>query len=433
MLENDKLIQNILKYLVYFFPLSSIIGNGAVNLNLILIFLFFSIFLFISKKEIKINSTLLLILLFGAYVSALNIFTSSETLKAILYLRYALFSLIIYNIFLLIKIDTKKLIYFYALIFFIISLDILFQYLFKFNLIGIKPFNGNFNSFFGEEKIAGSFLTDYLLFFVLGLFLFFERNKYSKIIIIFLIFLSIISIFLSQNRMSLILAFLALSLLLIFFRKKTSVITASIISFFVFFYFFPENNIKTNYKNFYQNTVDMSIKIKLFTDHLKGVDYKNMKNEIPKTHKTENEFFHLIGSGHAQLFVSSISIAKDNLITGVGLKNYVKACANSKLDLKCSNHPHNYYLEILATTGIISLFFVIAIIFFILKNFFISKVFLKKSLSLNEKFYLILIVNFIVIFFPLKSTGSFFTTGNTTFIYLIIGLIAYYQELIKKN
>ena len=87
--------------------------------------------------------------------------------------------------------------------------------------------------------------------------------------------------------------------------------------------------------------------MKLFSKHLQGVEYKEIKKNIPKTHKTDSEFYHLIGSGHAQLFVSSLSIIKENFLMGVGIKNYSFACNASKLKLKCSNHPHNYYLEIL--------------------------------------------------------------------------------------
>ena len=431
-------VKDILEYLIYFFPISYILGNGIINFNLFLIFVFSLIFIFYYKKRIKFNPLLIATLILGIFISSLSLFTSSETLKSVLFLRYPIFSILIYNIFLYIKFDIKKLIYFYTLIISIISFDIIFQYLFKFNLIGIKPFYAwknyiNYNSFFGNTKIAGSFLVNYLFFFIVGVSFFFKGNKYSNIIISLFILFVLIAIFISQNRMSLVLALFGLILFCSFYRGKVIVVLTSILSFLAFFYFFPENNIKINYKNFLQNATEINIKSKLFSKHLQGVEYKEIKKNIPKTHKTDSEFYHLIGSGHAQLFVSSLSIIKENFLMGVGIKNYSFACNASKLKLKCSNHPHNYFLEILATSGVISFIILILIIYLVLKDFLKSKIFLKPRLNLNEQFYLILIINFIIIFFPFKSTGSFFTTGNASYIFFVIGLISYFQNIKYKK
>ena len=85
-------------------------------------------------------------------------------------------------------------------------------------------------------------------------------------------------------------------------------------------------------------------------------------------------------------------------------------------------HPHNYYLEILTETGLIG-FIIISIAFVnIIGITFYRKYFTKSSLSENN-----LIIPYIFLFlteiFPLKSTGSFFTTGNTTYLFLIIGIL----------
>ena len=92
-------------------------------------------------------------------------------------------------------------------------------------------------------------------------------------------------------------------------------------------------------------------------------------------------------------------------------------------------HPHNYYLEILTETGVIGLLIVMAIFINLLFLTFYRKYFTKSSLSENN-----LIIPFIFLFlteiFPLKSTGSFFTTGNTTYLFLIIGILI---GLIRKE
>ena len=85
-------------------------------------------------------------------------------------------------------------------------------------------------------------------------------------------------------------------------------------------------------------------------------------------------------------------------------------------------HPHNYYLEILTETGVIGFLILISIVFIALYMTLYKKYFSKVSLQNNN-----IIVPFIFLFFvemfPIKSTGSFFTTGNSTYLFLILGIL----------
>ena len=86
-------------------------------------------------------------------------------------------------------------------------------------------------------------------------------------------------------------------------------------------------------------------------------------------------------------------------------------------------HPHNYYLEILTETGLMGFLILLAAFLNIIYISLIKKYFVKDD-YLNDN---ILIIPFIFLFlveiFPLKSTGSFFTTGNTTYLFLLIGIL----------
>ena len=64
-----------------------------------------------------------------------------------------------------------------------------------------------------------------------------------------------------------------------------------------------------------------------------------------------------------------------------------------------------------------------------------KKYFFKSNLKNNN-----LIIPFIFLFlaeiFPIRSTGSFFTTGNSTFLFMIIGImigLARQQNLIENK
>ena len=115
------------------------------------------------------------------------------------------------------------------------------------------------------------------------------------------------------------------------------------------------------------------------------------------------------------------------------LKKYVLQ-GYEKLILKkkrlCSNHPHNYYLQILTETGIIG-FIVISLIgflfiFFIFKNF----KFLKKN-NLESLFILACSISLFLEMFPLRTTGSIFSTSNVTYIILISSIIFKYRNAYK--
>ena len=85
-------------------------------------------------------------------------------------------------------------------------------------------------------------------------------------------------------------------------------------------------------------------------------------------------------------------------------------------------HPHNYYLEILTETGIFGFLIISSIFLITLYISFYKKYFTNSNLRYNHvitPFIFLLLIEI----FPVKSTGSFFTTANATFIFLIISVI----------
>tara|TARA_Y200000002_G_C22579399_1_gene620181 strand:+ start:63 stop:365 length:303 start_codon:yes stop_codon:yes gene_type:complete len=85
-------------------------------------------------------------------------------------------------------------------------------------------------------------------------------------------------------------------------------------------------------------------------------------------------------------------------------------------------HPHNYYLEILTETGMLGLIIILIIFFQVFYLTFYKKYFLISKLN-NNNTIIPFIFLFIAEIFPIKSTGSFFTTGNTTYLFLIISVL----------
>ena len=104
-------------------------------------------------------------------------------------------------------------------------------------------------------------------------------------------------------------------------------------------------------------------------------------------------------------------------ILGHGVKSFRKVCTQQNIisvskKKRCSTHPHNLHLEILAETGIIGYVFFITLIFLVLLKSF--KVIKNKDKYERDEIYTMFISSLIlvlVLLFPFKSTGRFFSTS----------------------
>jgi len=239
-----------------------------------------------------------------------------------------------------------------------------------------------------------------------------------------------------------------------------------------------DNNIKSKYKSYYGNA--LYLLPKLFNQPNKNLEkkyylediVKDEDSEIAKNQKEEKseiaepttidqirnqwerfinppkwegkslkddfEFFWVLQNeidSHTKIYLTAINVWEKNKIFGNGIKSFREDCQKlliHKTNRLCSNHPHNYYLEILTDTGIIGLLIVTIIaflfIFFIIKSF--------RLLNINKEGNLILlasVISLILESFPIRSTGSIFTTSNAAYLILIASIIVSYKEILKKN
>ena len=119
----------------------------------------------------------------------------------------------------------------------------------------------------------------------------------------------------------------------------------------------------------------------------------------------------------------------ENPIVGGGINSFYLNCV--KNFEFCASHPHNYYLEILSEVGLIG-FAVIIVVFYGILSLSVKN---KNELSMN--FIKNLNFPFLLLFFaevfPIKSSGSFFTTGNATFIFLVMAILVSLSKRSKYN
>ena len=421
--------KNFLSIILALVPFSFIAGNMIININIIILIL--STILIQNKRLFNIKFHLLdkLLIIFFFLI----IFTSllndilvlnkltwspsySTTIKSILFLKYLLLYLTVRY---LIENELIKIKYFFitssiASIF--VCLDIFYQFIYGVDIFGYKLVPGfrKLSGPFGDELIAGGFIQRFSIFsfFVLPIFFVKNSQKFIKYLIPLLFFIFFTGIVLSGNRMPLLLFLLIVSLILIFQKQAKKYFLSFLIIFpIIFIIIFNFNpKVKMNYLNFYGQI--SKIVLIPFNGSFK-------KDEAPQYLKEFSTFY---------------ETWKINKYIGGGVKSFRYYChvrQNIKKDSKfvCNMHPHNYYLEILTETGLIG-FIIVTIIFFIsLYLSFFKKYISKSKLSSNN-----IIIPFIFLFFieifPIKSTGSFFTTGNATYIFLILAILI---GLVRKD
>ena len=151
---------------------------------------------------------------------------------------------------------------------------------------------------------------------------------------------------------------------------------------------------------------------------------KKMKGESPKP---DNSHLKEIESGYATW--------KLNKYFGGGIKSFYNNCL--KLDKKiskdwgygnfkvnnCPNHPHNYFIQLLAELGIFGFSLILLYFFSIIYNSF--TIIANKEESRDRKnFIIFFLIIFLIEIFPFKTTGSFFTSLNASYIFFVIAFIA---------
>ena len=194
---------------------------------------------------IKIIFLFFVIVLFSTSLSFIESFYSSEyeqsefyrLIKSVLFFRFFIILIIIY---LLSELDiiNFKLFFISAAIFpFLISIDVIFQYIFGFNIIGMKSYAHHNTSFFGDELIAGGYIKNFSFFSILFLTHLIKKNENS-----FKIFLTTftictlgIGIMLSGNKMPFFLFLFGLFLFFLLNKESRKTVLISYLIIFVIF------------------------------------------------------------------------------------------------------------------------------------------------------------------------------------------------------
>tara|TARA_B100000886_G_scaffold339153_1_gene303778 strand:+ start:2746 stop:4005 length:1260 start_codon:yes stop_codon:yes gene_type:complete len=404
-------------------PICFIAGNMLININLILISL--SGLILFGKEIFKIRYFLLdkiiflffIFLIFTALVNDLFYLNElwwspnySTSIRSLLFLKYLFFFLVVK--FLVEKdiVDLKLFFLSCAFASLFVCFDIFYQFIFGVDIFGYETLVGfrKLGGPFGDELIAGSYIQRFSVFAIFVIPVFYKNISLRTLKFFLPLILVIIlgGLILSGNRMPLLI-FIFLTTLIVLFHKQTRKYFLPFILIFTLLFSLAFNfnkKVKDNFDNFYNQIYSMG---EIF------ISGKIQSEDSPQ---------------YLKEFASFYDTWLMNKYIGGGIKSFRYYChirpnidKNSKF--VCNMHPHNYYLEILTETGLIGFFLVSLIFVLVLYNTFYKKYFTNTPNLINSRIIIPFIFLFIAEIFPVKSTGSFFTTGNSTYIFLIMAIL----------
>jgi len=416
----DNLNSILINILFIIFPFSLILGNLSINLNIVLLCICVFIFYYKSLIKFKYNffDKIILIFFFYTLITLIvnflesyfieEIFPEQIISKTLFYFRYLALYLVVR--FLITKniVNLSWFSFTCAACATFVCFDIFYQFIFGKNIFGIEPPGiRHFSGVFGEEVVAGGYLQKFSLF---TLFLPFVLNKHlfhKNLIQISLFVVFTFGIMLSGNRMPLVL-FVFSFFIFAFLNKE---LRKKIFTIFIIVFLFLSLNFSFN-QTFKINMINFYVHGKNLVNTFFIKDLTNAPIEVWKL-------------PYVRPFYCGKHIWKKNPFFGGGIKSFRTA------EVGCGSHPHNYYLEILSDLGLIGLSIILILFFMLLYRIFKNKItiFPFNLYALDSRIMPFFIIFFIE-FFPVRSTGSFFTTNNSSVIFIVLAILV---SLISKK
>ena len=424
----------ITRLLFYSFPIILIFPSGYITAHVSLLTIVSLIGIY--KKKIKIKFLLIDYLIFLLFF--LSIFSTLKNIsglgniifiKSILDVRFAIFFLVVRSLLINKLVNLKFLSIISIISSMLLSFDIFLQHLIGYNIIGIKPFDGRYNSFFGHEAIAGSYIQKFFLLSLLSVFIL-NFEKIKKIFLITLIVNVLgMGVLLSLDRMPFLILIFANFILLFFLKNFRILILSNIIILTILFLCLFKNYevVKSRYE--YLNR-DINFSKILYILSIKNYIYNS--EETNKKVTSNQKLFH---GDYYKIYNTAYVIFSKNYLIGSGVKSFGYECnklTSISENISCNNHPHNIYLEILINIGIIGMCIFIIFLFFLINKIF--KNLLKNNINNYQKITLILFFTiFIVELIPIRSYGSIFQTNNGSIFWFFLGLISYINTINLNN
>ena len=431
-------------------PISLVMGNAAININILLIDLLFLIYCFKYKvwswlkKDIflylivlyiflNLNSLFSYFILFENQTKpfwlndvltfynddiVLKFYENDGIIRSFLFIKFIL--LVFAFSFLLNDNKVLNLVHkSWLLIIIILIFDVFFEKFTGRNIIGyVSPDPSRIVSFFKDEMVVGAFI--FCFGYASSTYFINNQKKGKSILPIMLIFLLIpLSIFVTGEKSNFLKSILVFFTIIYFLKKNKQFLNFKVLIITIFcliscFLIFSKNT-HTKYSETY---------MRIFEE-------LPILNSKPGAVQSEEESIkksiwnNLIKIKYFAHYDAALGILKNYPITGIGNKNFRIECFKEKYYNKkilhshsrCSTHPHQIHFEILSEQGILGYFMILTfIIWFSIKN-------IKISLKNRNIYHLSNTAYLMVFFVPLLPGGGIFNTFGGALFWVIFSLI----------
>jgi O-antigen ligase len=325
-----------------------------------------------------------LVCIFSSLLSEQTLFSLKSSLP---YIRIAIFALLISYL-----IDNHKKIlnyFYYALVisFFILILDGYLQYFTGFNILNYPMFTSRVSSFFKDKLILGSYLAR-LFPLLFALFVIKDKKSSLENYVMFVLFILVdVLIFLSGERAAFLFLNLSSFFIIIFISKYKLARTLILVCAYCIILFISIYN-----KQYYDR-------------------YITSVNDAISSEQS-NRRINIFSPAHDSFARTAWSMFLDKPILGHGPNSFRIKCNNplyAKGSSPCNTHPHNFYIQLLAETGIIGFLFLAGLffyfIYFMIK--FIFQYFIRKKKILSD-YQICLLAGLLITIWPITTNGNIF-------------------------
>ena len=376
--------------------------------------LFFLFYIFKNKEFYFFNNKpLIIFFIFCMYCILLSVFVAKDTMlsfqSSLFYFRIGVFSCFIWYI---INQDKGIKTYFYyslILCFSVLVIDGYLQFFAGENLLGLKTRAGRVSSFFNDELILGSYLSR-LFPLLFALFLVKKKQKFEIYFIGFLFVLADILIFISGERAAFFFLNLSTVFIIILIKEHQKFRLVTFIISIICVFILSLSSTKFNQRMFVGPSEQMGLIIS----------------------SKEPVVFTLT---HDSLIRTAYNMFKDKPAFGHGPKMFRVHCKEEKYSTgikPCSTHPHNFYIQLLAETGIVGFLFLFSalsyVIYTALRQF---KCIIFKQKRILTDYQVCLLAGLLISVWPISPNGNFFNNWLMIVYSLPVGFYLqslYYQK-----